>query len=175
MRVILADVISLNGKITKGSSPDVHSWSSKEDWEHFVSLRDGCDVIVLDRKTYETVRPQPQEGTLRIVFTSTPERFSGANVPGRLEFTDTLPTDLIDRLVSDGYKKVLIAGGARLAGSFLQAQLIDETYLSFEPVLFGTGRSMLDEDSLDVSLQLESVTRLNDRGTLLAHYSVIKD
>ena len=174
MRVILADVISLNGKITKGSNPDIRSWSSSEDLEHFVKLRDGCDVIIIDRKTYELVQPKPEKGKLRIVFTSTPERFSNASSPGQLEFIDVLPATLIERLAKDGYNRVLIAGGARLSSSFFEAQLIDDLYLSFEPVLFGTGRPMLDEGSLNVSLQLESVTRLNERGTLLAHYSVIK-
>ena len=173
MRVILADVMSLNGKITRGTSPDISSWSSPEDFEHFLKLKDECDVIVIDRKTYEAAKPEPEEGRLRVVFTSTPERFSDFSIPGSLEFVDVSPAALVERLAQDGHENVLVAGGARLSSGFLQAQLVDEVYISFEPVLFGSGRPMLEESSLDVSLQLESITRMNDRGTLLAHYRVM--
>jgi dihydrofolate reductase len=174
MQVTLADVISLNGKITRADDPDIHAWSSTEDWEHFVGLRDKSDVVIIDRKTYETVRPQPEPGKLRIVFTSTPERFKDDQVAGVLEFVNILPTELVVRLRHDGYQSVLLAGGGRLCSDFLQAGLVDDLYLSFEPVLFGEGATMLSPGPLDVSLQLESVARLNARGTLLAHYTILK-
>jgi dihydrofolate reductase len=174
MHISLADVISLNGKITRGSDPNIHAWSSQEDWKHFVQLKDENQVIIIDRKTYETVQPAAEKDKLRIVFTSTPERFKAASLPGQLEFVNEMPSALVQRLQAAGYTKVLIAGGARLSSSFLAAQLIDDIYISFEPVLFGTGRSMLNETPLNIPLQLKSVNRLNDQGTLLAHYTVIK-
>jgi dihydrofolate reductase len=174
MQVTLADVISLNGKITQGDNPDIHAWSSEEDWEHFVQLRDQSDVVIIDRKTYETVRPKPEPGKLRIVFTSTPEKFEDDHVPGVLEFTNVSPTVLMQRLVTGGYQKVLLAGGGRLCSDFFEADLVDDVYMSFEPVLFGEGVPMLREAPLTVSLLLESVRQLNTQGTLLAHYTVLK-
>ncbi len=84
MYVTLADVISLNGKITKGDNPDIHAWSSVEDWEHFVQLREKHEVIIIDRNTYETVHPVPEHGRLRIVLTSRPEQFAEDHTPGQL-------------------------------------------------------------------------------------------
>jgi dihydrofolate reductase len=173
VHITIADVISLNGKITKGDNPNIHEWSSAEDWQHFVQLRDQHDAVIIDRHTYETVRPPAELDRLRIVFTSTPERFSGAAVPGQLEFVNVSPSELAERLAQEGHQKVLIAGGARLCSDFLAAGLVDDVY-SFEPVLFGTGKSMLSETDLNISLQLQSVEQLNERGTLLARYSVIK-
>ncbi len=174
MRVILADVMSLNGKITRGTDPDISSWSSSEDFAHFQKLKGECDVIIIDRKTYEAAQPEPEVGKLRIVFTSTPERFSDVSSPGTLEFVNESPATLVEHLAKAGHERALLAGGARLSSDFLHAQLVDEVYVSIEPVLFGTGRPMLDENSPNVSLQLKSVTELNKRGTLLAHYLVIR-
>lgn len=174
MHITLADVISLNGKITRDDDPKIREWSSKEDWEHFVQLKDENEVIIIDRKTYEAVQPVAEHGKLRVVFTSTPEQFRTASLPGQLEFVNESLSTLIQRLETEGYTKVLIAGGARLSSSFLAAGLVDDVYISFEPVLFGTGRPMLSEAPLDISLQLQSVSRLNERGTLLAYYTVIK-
>ncbi len=174
MHITLADVVSLNGKITKGDDPNIHGWSSDEDWEHFVRLRDAQDVMVIDRHTYETVRPQPSPGLLRVVLTSHPERFVAETVPGQLEFANQTPQSLVDRLTKEGHQKMLVAGGGRVCSEFLTAGLVHDIYLSFEPVLFGEGKPMLAEKPLEVVLQLESVTKLNDRGTLLAHYIVQK-
>jgi dihydrofolate reductase len=170
LHITLAYVASVNGKITKGDNPDVHTWSSKEDREHFDGLRAEHDVIVIDRKTYETVKPEPVRGKLRVVFTSTPERFK--TVPGQLEFVDEAPSALVERLSNEGYKKMLIAGGATLSGSFLAAGLVDDLYLSFEPVLFGSGRPMIITGMPDIPLQLQSLQRLNEQGTILAHYTL---
>jgi len=170
MHITLTYVASVNGKITKGNSPDVHEWSSTEDREHFDKLRDEHEVIVIDRKTYEAVRPAPEAGKLRIVFTSTPERFK--EVSGQLEFVNESPTELVERLSKEGFKNVLLAGGARLSGSFLTAGLVNDIYVNIEPVLFGSGRPMIIGDGLDIALKLQSVSQLNDQGTLLAHYRV---
>lgn len=173
MRLILADVISVNGKITKGDDPDIHAWSSNEDWEHFVSLREQSDVVIIDQHTYETVHPDPEKGKLRIVIAPAPEHYKGAGIPGQLEFTDLAVKELVTRLKQEGCQTVLVAGGAGLCSSFLEAHLVDELYITFEPVLFGTGEPMLGGAAFSLSLQLQSIKQLNVRGTLLAHYTVL--
>ncbi len=174
MKVIIADVISLNGKITGGDDPDIHSWSSTEDWEFFTTLRDSCDVIVIDRHTYETVMPEPEPGRLRVVLTSKPDAFVDANVPGQLEFCNLQSADLFTRIEKSGHNKMMVAGGGRVCADFFRAGLVDEFYLTLEPYLFGSGKSMLAEVDLEVSLQLLEVKKLNDKGTLLVHYAVQK-
>lgn len=84
------------------------------------------------------------------------------------------PAILAKRLAKDGHKKVLVAGGSVLCSNFLAAGLVDELYLTLEPVLFGMGEPMLAERLLDISLRLQSVVRLNDKDTLLAHYKLEK-
>lgn len=66
-----------------------------------------------------------------------------------------------------------MAGGRHVSAEFLAAGIVDDIYLTYEPLLFSQGTTMLaDESWLEVSLRLQSVKQLNERGTLLAHYTV---
>lgn len=174
MTVIMATVVSLNGKVTKGTNPNIHDWSSKEDWYHFVALRDKSNVVIIDQHTFETVNPSAEAGKLRIVLTPHPRNYEYLTVADQLEFSNLKPKELINSLAKRQRKNVLVAGGAELCSHFLAAGLIDSLYVSIEPVMFGSGEPMLKQDSLSVSLHLKSVSRLNERGTLLLHYTPLK-
>lgn len=171
MKITLVDAISVNGKITKGEG-DI-SWLSDEDQLAFLRLRAEHDVIVLDRKSYETYRPQPQAGTLRVVLTHHSERFTNDTIPEQLEFFAMNDAKaLVSQLEKRGHKKLLIAGGSTVAADFLEAGLVNEVYVTFEPILIGQGTLMIAERGLEVHLQLKNIKQLNDNGTLLAHYVV---
>nr|AIA10944.1 RibD C-terminal domain protein [uncultured bacterium] len=173
MKITLVDAISINGKITKGEHD--MSWLSNEDQTEFARLRDQHDVIVLDRKSYESYHPRPQNGKLRLVLTHHPELFIDDTVPGQLEFVvmDDVKT-LVAQLQERGCKKLLVAGGGSVAADFLEAGVVNEVYVTLEPVLFGQGKTMLAERTLNVHLKLKSVKQLNETGTLFIHYEVSK-
>lgn len=171
MKVIMVDAISLDGKITNDKG-ETHAWTSSEDWEHFLGLRDQSDVIVMGATTYEVGKPKPDPSRLRVVLTHRPEQYQAAAIPGQLEFATEKPRDLVARLTKAGYKQLLVAGGSHVNSDFLQAGLVHEFYLTFEPVLLGKGTPLLVERNLGIKLHLQSVRRLNDRGTLLAHYRI---
>ena len=65
-------------------------------------------------------------------------------------------------------------GGAHISTSFLKAKLIDELWLTIEPKIFGTGGSLVINENLDIELRLLSVEKVNERGTLITKYKVIK-
>lgn len=174
MKITLVSVQSLDGKMTRGSDPHVHHWSSDEDFKQFTAMRDAHNLIVMGRKTYEaihsTMRPRP--GTLRIVLTSKPEQFAEDVVLGALEFTNESADALIARLEAAGYTEILLAGGGLANAAFLQAGLVTDLYVTIEPYLFGQGAEMVGAQAMDMRLKLESATQLNERGTLLLHYTV---
>lgn len=173
MRIILPAVMSADGRITKGDIGQAHYWSSKEDAAFFTSLVKKHTALVMGRKTYEVVQPTPTPDTLRLVLTSKPESFTEAAIPGSLEFMTASPQKVVDYLVQQGHTEALLVGGAPVHAAFLQAGLVDELYLTIEPVLFGKGLPLI-EGALEVDLKLQEVMRLNDRGTLLLHYNVAK-
>lgn len=174
MRIIIPTVMSADGRITKGDNGNVHDWSSQEDFQFFNNLVDQHKVLVMGRRTYEAVQPVPSPDKLRIVLTTQPDQFSKQVVPGALEFMNRDPKKVIQELTERGYETALLVGGAPVHAAFLQAGLVDELYLTIEPALFGAGRPFI-EGAVDTSMKLLEVKQLNDKGTLLLHYQVIKD
>lgn len=168
MKVILIFVSSLDGKITQGNDPDVTKWSSKEDKELFNEIKNKQNLIVMGRRTYEAANPQLKPGTLRVVLTHKPQK----GVAGMLEYTDETPRQLVNRLKKK-YNQMLLVGGSDIATQFFKANLIDELWLTIEPVIFGKGIPMVLEEELNVSLTLLDVRRLNPLGTLHVKYKVI--
>ena len=73
-----------------------------------------------------------------------------------------------------GYKKLLLPGGTNTNTSFLIAGLVDEILLTVEPKIFGLGKQLFLEKSLEASLELLSFKKLNKQGTLLLHYQIKK-
>lgn len=172
MKIILAAVSSLDGKITKGRDSDIRGWTSPEDTAHFAHLKSIHNLIVMGRKTYEAMRPNLQldSKTLRVVLTKHPENFAAEAVSGQLEFSSESPVVLVGGLEKQGYSEMLLVGGGTLNGQFLAKGLVDEIYLTLEPRLFGTGTSLAADSRLNVNLRLLKTSRLNEQGTLLLHY-----
>ena len=175
MKIIIAAVSSLNGKLTKGKDPNIYSWTSKEDAKFFFSLIEKNNLIVMGSKTYEAARKiiKHKKNKLRIVLTINPEKYLNQTIKGILEFTNESPLKLIKGLENRGYKKMLLVGGAEINTLFLKSKLVDEINLTIEPKLFGTGKNLISEENFDVSLKLISFKKLNKQGTLLLKLRVV--
>ena len=148
MRIILAMVVSLDGRSTKADeSPNL--WASIEDQGFFHDLKHKIGTIIVGRKTYEAAGKPSGDGIRRIVMS----RDTGF----------VLPTDI---------KEALLVGGSELNAEFFRRKLINEIYLTIEPKIFGAGLPIAQAMGLDVSLKLIKITQLNAQGTLLLHYHV---
>jgi dihydrofolate reductase len=64
---------------------------------------------------------------------------------------------------------VVIGGGASVYRAFLEAQLVDELWLTVEPLTFGAGVSLLGDTPLDLRLALLSVERLGEQSVHLRY------
>jgi len=175
MKIIMVMVSSVNGKITNQNNPNIYSWTSKEDSEHFFSLINDNNLIVMGRKTFESagdkIKLLPDK--LRIVLTHSPDKYNEKEVTGQLEFSNEKVKKLVSKLKGLGYKKMLIVGGAQINKLFLQAGLVNEIYLTLEPKLFGKGKELLEPFNLQQNLRLVSYDKLNHQGTLLLHYKLV--
>jgi dihydrofolate reductase len=69
---------------------------------------------------------------------------------------------------------MFVVGGAHIGTSFLKEQLIDELWLTIEPRIFGVGSNFAIEEKLDINLHLISCERINEQGTLITKYAVLK-
>ncbi len=176
MKVVAIAVASINGKITKGLDSNIYSWTSKEDSNFFFSKISASKLIVMGSSTYEVVRDRikPKKGRLRIVLTKTPQKYSRDKVTGVLEFSGLKPVDLISSLEKQGYGQMLLVGGSAIYSAFLKEKLIDEIYLTVEPLIFGDGKELFAKGDFASDLSLVRIEKLNDRGSLLLKYKINK-
>lgn len=176
MKVILVVVSTLNGKITKGDDPDIYTWTSREDQEFFFALLKKSKFLVMGSRTYEAVRDiiDLNDGKFRIILTSRPKSYMSESIKGKLEFSDESPKQLVKRFSNKSYKTMLLVGGSEVHASFLKSNLVDEIYVTIEPLLFGQGKPMIAPVESTTSLKLKSVKKLNKKGTLLLKYTVKK-
>ena len=82
------------------------------------------------------------------------------------------PKDIIKKLEQQGYKSAVLGGGSHLNTQFLISGLIDEIFLTVEPIIFGQGISLF-KDEFEVNLKLIETKKLNN-DTILLRYKVIK-
>ena len=174
MKVTIAAVISLDGKITKHDENNLHEWVSKEDQAHFKQLIDEHDAITYGRHVYEESigHLDLEPGKLRLVLTTSPDKYSAAVVPGQLEFRNGSAKEIVNYIESLGKQKLLVAGGERMITEFLAAGVVDELILTVEPRIFGRGIRLVDSVPLDVNLSLIEQSQLNHKGTMLLKYRI---
>jgi len=174
MKITLAMVMSGDGRTTRGDDPNIYSWTSPEDQEHFFSLIAENNLIIMGRKTYESaaekIRLAPER--LRVVMTKSPDSYADFVVKGQLEFSDEEPAALIDRLDEKGFAHALLVGGETLSWHFLKAGLVDELLLTVEPQLFGSGAGLFSGPLDSLRLELLEQKQLNEQGTVLFRYKV---
>jgi len=170
MHIALAYVTSLDGKIAKADGGRIADWASKEDGVLLTQLISHFEVVVLGRATYELQRPGLHKERLYVVMTHHPDTFAGDQVGGQREFTSDTPHMLVRKLAKRGYTSMLLLTGSALSTAFLKKGLIDELYITIEPLLMGRGTPMFEPEVLDAHCRLDKVARLNNSGTLFAHY-----
>jgi len=169
MKTSLIIALTADGKIAKTSSHGA-DWTSKEDKQFFVSKTKELGVVIMGSSTYLTInRPLPDR--LNIVLTKSPEEYD--SIHGVLEFTNQTPGKILKDLETRGHSQAAIIGGATINSLFLEAGLIDELYLTIEPILFGQGISLFSKDINESKLQLLDTKKLSDN-VILIHYQVIK-
>ena len=174
MKITLVAVTSLNGKLTNGADPDIYKWTSREDQKFFFDLIEGTKLIVMGSGTYEAVRGRLKTNTskLRIVLTKNPDKYKAERVPGNLEFSSESPKEVYKRCMID-HTDMLLVGGSKIYSSFIKENLVDEIYLTVEPLVFGEGKNLFAGET-KAMLHLESMERLNEKGTVLLKYRILK-
>ncbi len=143
------------------------TWTSPEDWKHFQKGLSQSDAVVVGSNTYAAAKSRLQKRTT-FVLTS---KVRDIHTEGTVTFVNPAYTPL-KRLLSK-FSVVAVAGGGAVYRTMLEAKLLDELYVTIEPLVFGRGTQMFSDGSKTRRFQLESVKKLNARGTVLLHYKKI--
>ena len=166
MKVFIVAALTADGFIGRDSGHTA-DWTGTEDKKVFVRLTKEAGTMIMGSRTFATIgRALP--GRRTIVYTSKPEQITAEGV----ETTNQEPKELLARLERGGVKAVAICGGASIYALFMQAGVVAELYLTYVPVLFGTGVPLFSQE-LNTSLELAEETKLAD-GSVLLHYIVKK-
>jgi dihydrofolate reductase len=172
MKCIIVAAISSDGFIADDDNTDPASWTSAEDKAFFRTMLARHPLHIMGLSTYLAHSVRPQKNTLRIVLTHTPEKYRSLTVPSQLEFYSLAPKQFKDKY-KDKFKECLVLGGGVVYSDFLEAGIIDEVYLTVEPIIHKKGLAFLRQGlSLEkYGLTLQDEKLLNKRGARLLQYS----
>lgn len=173
MKRIAIAAQSLDGHITKHDSEGV-SFASKEDQVYFREVLKTFDCSVMGAKTFEVSQAMILKSLhlerLRVVWTRTPEKFEQYQQKDRLEFYAGSLKELFATLETRGKTRCAVLGGTSIYTECIKQHLVDELWLTLEPVAFGSGKKFV-EGQLHTRFELLSVEKLS-RDTLLLKYKM---
>jgi len=152
MKLILVAAISKDGYIAdKNNSLD---WISKEDGIFFRALLKQYPLQIMGRKTYESEKIVDTPGILRVILTHEPQKYS--DTPNMRYYRNSTINELTQDPSLQPYNTALILGGAEVYQQcFEAAHLLDELYITVEPVRLGCGKSLLSSGkSIEDTIQL---------------------
>ncbi len=162
MKTFIIAAVSADGYIAKNEKHSAF-WTSRADKERFIKLTKEAGVVVMGSTTYTTL-PRPLKERVNIVYSRT-KTFEGA------ETTQKTPRELLKELEGRGFKSVAICGGSHIYNMFMKAGVVDSIYLTLEPIVFGKGITLFNEEML-YHLKLKSVLESTEKGSLLIEYAV---
>lgn len=157
--------VTLDGKIG-ANEKHFSNWTSKEDKKFMRALLDTCDVIIVGNNTYKTaIKPLSKRNC--IVLTRSVKTTN--RVTENLLFLNTKSTNLKKTIEKAGYRKIAVLGGAQTYSYCLEHKMLDDLYLTIEPIIFGSGVPLFAGKYKLRKTKIVSTKKLNRAGTLLVH------
>ncbi|MDP2656523.1 MAG: dihydrofolate reductase [bacterium] len=156
---------SIDGRISL-SHHHPPEWTSKEDWTFFQSSLSRMDAVVVGRNTYNAVADRLRKRHT-YVLSHRPDTLTRR---GMVTFVNPATVDL-PTLLKD-YHNVAVLGGGSVYDFMAEHGLLNELFVTVEPLIFGRGKEMFSGGTKTIQTQLLSVRKLNKNGTLLLHYKI---
>jgi dihydrofolate reductase len=168
VKVIVLAALTIDGKLARTSSQLV-TWTSREDKRIFFDASKRAGVLIMGNNTFRTLTA-PLRGRLHVVLTRTPAAHTGT--AGVVEYTDRPPGAILASLEERGYTEAVLGGGSQVNALFLASGLIDELWVTVEPLIFGEGVDLFSGAPFDIRARLLEFERLNDEGAIFLKYAL---
>jgi len=169
MKVILYNAVTVNGMISYNN--DDAGFVSEAGVRNFEAMIHEAGHMIIGRKTYDVMK---KDGDIRY-FLDVPmivvSRTGRARPISIVHTTARSPREALSIFRKRRCKKVLIAGGARLAASCIAQKLADEIVLYVEPLIFDPGIPLFRDSKFMRNLVLVEA-RTMPKGALRLHYRV---
>ena len=177
MTLIMYAAVSIDGIAALDSKTGVERYGSPEDREFFLAGAKSCQAVIMGKNT----------GSFRVfgvpnfVLTHDPDLLQAHDPAGAAasQVQDSRgvervylcgqPQEICAKLEARGIHKAALLGGPATNLQFLRAGLVDEIFLTVEPVTIGCGIRFLNEP-LESRWTLADSQVLNERGTIVLHY-----
>jgi len=147
------------------------SWTSLISGQRLSALRKRIGNVILGRGAYEALveaKEFPFPDCLNVVMTrEAPATEALQNVI----FSDKSPEEILEDLAARGFEEALLVGGGELNGSFITDGLVDEVYLTLEPLLLGEGVKLFGNSGFRRELELLDMNKISENEIQL-HYRV---
>lgn len=159
---------SIDGRISLAKKTPPR-WTSKEDRRFFQKSLSRADAVVVGRNTYLAAADRLRRRNTFVLS----RRPKTATRRGMVTFVNpdkVNPAELLQK-----YRTVAVLGGGAVYRLMLERGLLDEMFVTVEPLIFGRGKEMFVSGTRTTKLTLISLKRLNHRGTLLLHYKITKE
>jgi dihydrofolate reductase len=140
-------------------------------YEAFIA---GMDGIVMGRGTFETVLsfdPWPYSLPVLVLSATLREADLPDRLRGHVTVADLTPAAAMQRLASEGHRRVYVDGG-QIVQAFLSAGLIKDMVVSTVPVLIGAGRRLFGALPADVALRHQGTVAFPS-GLVQSRYAVV--
>jgi dihydrofolate reductase len=162
MHVFLIAALTADGYIARDANQISTKWTSQEDFQFFQERTKKAGVLVMGSTTFETInRPLPGRKIYVLSRSKTYSQFGES-----VEATGLQPRNLLAKLEQEGVAEVAICGGTSVYTQFMNEGLVDELFLTIEPVLFGDGLRLFNAE-LDVKLILKETISISDQTTVM--------
>ncbi len=158
---------SVDGKIslTTKKMPD---WTSPEDWQFLQKSLAETEAVVVGRNTYTAAAARLRQRNTFVLSS----RIKNIQKRGSVTFVNPATIDL--QPILGTYKTVAVLGGGSVYRYMLENELLDEVFISIEPLIFGRGKDMFIGGTATSKVKLISIKKINKRDTILIHYKIKK-
>ena len=178
MKVILYMAVSIDGIAALDEKTGIERYGSSEDRDFFLAGAKACDAVIMGKNTAASFKVY---GLPNFVLThdknfSQAQKSAGADGASAQDgrgfervCLSGEPQEICAALEALGIKKAALLGGPSTNLLFLRAGLVDEIFLTVEPVTLGQGIRFLSEP-LESRWILADTKVLNARGAIVLHY-----
>ena len=192
MTLIMYMAVSIDGIAALDGKNGIERYGSQEDHDFFLAGAKSCDAVIMGKNTAASFKVY---GLPNFILTHDPDLLQAKNSqqaknpagaeaakaqgqdqdargsvrPCERVYLSGQPQEVCKALEARGIKKAALLGGPSTNLQFLRAGLVDEIYLTVEPVTLGRGIRFLNEP-LESFWTLADTKVLNERGAIVLHY-----
>jgi dihydrofolate reductase len=168
-QLILYIATSLDGYVARSSG--AVDWLFTDQDYAYEDFYETCDRLIMGRNTYEQIQSwgeYPYPDKQGFVFSRTIQQEQDENVT----FVGVDLASFVRNLKSQDGKHIWLVGGAAIAKTCLESNLVDKFILSIHPIILGEGISLFIPPLPTLNLKLEN-TQTFDTGLVQLTYQAL--